>query len=116
AGGNRENNNSNPIILLVLAVIAPLAASIIQMSISRSREYAADRGAAELTGHPEWLISALQKLDYYAQGSRLQNADPSSAHMFIVNPLSGVQSNFSSLFRTHPSTQDRIDALEELMR
>lgn len=114
-GGNRENGGSNPIVLLILAVVAPLAATVIQMSISRSREFAADKGAAELTGHPEWLISALSKLDSYARnGAVLQKADPSSAHMFIINPFSGKQANFSSLFRTHPSTEDRINALRQL--
>lgn len=112
-GGN-ENNRQNGILMLVAAIIMPIAAAIIQMAISRSREYKADAGAANLTKHPEWLISALSKLENYAQNHTMQNATPQSAHMFIINPFSGVKSSFSQLFRTHPSTKDRIARLNEI--
>lgn len=112
-GGN-ENNRQNGILMIVAAIIMPIAAAIIQMAISRSREYKADAGAANLTKHPEWLISALNKLENYAQNRTMQNATPQSAHMFIINPFSGVKSSFSQLFRTHPNTKDRIARLNEI--
>lgn len=111
-GNNKNSNRSNIIVLIALSVIAPLAATIIQLAISRSREFEADRGSAELTSNPNGLIKALSKLESYSKNP-LKNADPSSAHMFIINPLSG-KSNFSSLFRTHPSTEERIKALKNL--
>lgn len=113
----RNSNNSRDNGATLLGVILmPIAASIIQMSISRTREYAADKGAAVLTRHPEWLMAALTKLDEYAKNYRMRQANSQTAHMFIVNPFSGVKSNFSSLFSTHPSTKDRLARLEELRR
>lgn len=108
------SNRQNPIIMIALMIIMPIAAGIIQMAVSRNREYLADEGAARLTGHPEWLQSALAKLDNYARRGDLRNATPQSAHMFIINPFSGHNISFRSLFSTHPSTQDRIDRLEAL--
>ena len=113
----RNSNNSRDNGATLLGVILmPIAASIIQMSISRTREYAADKGAAVLTRHPEWLMAALTKLEEYAKNYRMRQANSQTAHMFIVNPFSGVKSNFSSLFSTHPSTKDRLARLEELRR
>lgn len=112
-GGN-DRNRVNPIIMIALAIILPLAAAIIQMAISRNREYMADEGAARLTRHPEWLQSALAKLSTYNKRGTLQEATQESAHMFIVNPFSGKNISFASLFSTHPSTEDRIARLEEL--
>ena len=94
-----KNQNRNALIMLLGAVLMPIAASIIQMSISRTREYKADEGAARLTKHPEWLMSALYKLENYANNYRMQKADVQTAHMFIVNPFSGIKSNFSSDFK-----------------
>jgi heat shock protein HtpX len=111
-GGDRERQN--PILMLALMFIMPMAATIIQMSVSRNREFMADEGAAALTGHPEWLQSALQKLEHYAQGTILPEADPQTAHMFIINPFSGKDFSLSQLFATHPSTQERIARLEAL--
>jgi len=111
-GGDRERQN--PIVMIALIFIMPMAATIIQMSVSRNREFMADEGAAKLTGHPEWLQSALAKLDSYARGTILPEADPQTAHMFIINPFSGKDFSLSQLFATHPSTQDRIDRLEAL--
>ena len=111
-GGN--NRNVHPIVMILLAVILPVAASIIQMTVSRSREYMADEGAARLTKRPESLQSALAKLDNYSRRGTLQHATQESAHMFIVNPFNGHKASFSSLFRTHPTTADRIARLEEI--
>ncbi len=113
-GGDRENRN--PIVEIILMIVAPLAATIIQMAISRSREFEADKGAALMTGHPEWLQSALSKLDNFARkGTIIHNADPASAHLFIINPLKAL-GGLQNLFSTHPSTQERIEFLEALKR
>ncbi len=109
-GGDRENRN--PIVEIALMIVAPLAATVIQMAISRSREFEADKGAALITGHPEWLQSALSKLDNYARSGVLHDAEPATAHLFIVNPFSALKDGFSSLFSTHPSTEERIERLE----
>ncbi len=109
-----NNRQQNFIVMLVLMILMPIAAAVIQMAISRNREYMADEGSAYLTGHPEWLQSALAKLDNYAHRGTMNNASPQTAHMFIVNPFSGHEVNFQSLFRTHPSTEDRIARLEAL--
>jgi heat shock protein HtpX len=100
--------------VLVAMIVAPLAAAMVQMAISRTREYSADRGGAEICGHPMWLASALAKI---ARGaSRVVNEDaernPASAHMFIINPLHGQR--MDGLFSTHPATENRIAALREL--
>ena len=112
--GDRENRN--PIVDIVLMIVAPLAATVIQMAISRSREFEADKGAAIITGHPEWLQSALSKLDNYARHGVLHEAEPATAHLFIVNPFSALKDGFSSLFSTHPSTEERIERLEILKK
>jgi len=114
-GGDRERP-SNPIIMIALMILMPMAATIIQMTVSRNREYMADEGAAKMTGHPEWLQSALAKLESYASGTVMHDADPQTAHMFIINPFTGKDFSMSNLFRTHPTTEDRIAKLEELKR
>lgn len=97
---------------LVTIIIAPIAAFLIQMAISRSREYAADKGGGEICGNPEYLARALAKIDYYAKHAQpLPDATPATAHMFIVNPLEGVGSTIMNLFSTHPATEDRIARL-----
>lgn len=111
-GGN--NRNVHPAISILLAIILPIAAMIIQMSVSRSREYMADEGAARLTGDASYLQSALLKLERYAKSGDLHNATQETAHMFIINPFSGHNVSFGNLFRTHPTTADRIARLEEL--
>jgi heat shock protein HtpX len=113
-GGDRERPNA--IVMIAMMIIMPLAASLIQMTVSRSREYMADEGAARLTGHPEWLQRGLAKLDNYAHQGLIHDADPQTAHMFIVNPFAGVHNTLKTLFSTHPSTQSRIDRLEALKR
>lgn len=102
---------------LVTIIIAPIAAFLIQMAISRSREYAADKGGGEICGNPEYLASALAKIDYYAKHAQpLPDATPATAHMFIVNPLEGVGSTIMNLFSTHPATEDRIARLHAQAR
>lgn len=112
--GSRNNRNINPIIMIVMAILLPVAASIIQMTISRSREFMADEGAARLTGHPEWLQNALVKLTNYNVRGEVQGATPENAHMLIVSPFEGKNFSFSNLFRTHPTTQQRLERLEAL--
>lgn len=112
-GGNNRQN-SNPIVMIILAIVLPLAASIIQMSVSRSREFMADAGAAKLTKNPAGLQSALSKLEQYAKRGEVHHATEQTAHMFIINPFSGKDMKFGDLFRTHPTTEDRIARLEEL--
>ncbi len=111
-GGGRDRPNF--IVMIALMFIMPLAASIIQMTVSRNREYMADEGAAKMTGHPEWLQSALAKLDSYARGTSLSEADPQTAHMFIINPFTGRDMSMKQLFSTHPTTESRIERLEAL--
>ncbi len=113
SGGSRRGGG-NAIVMLALAILMPIAATIIQMAISREREYKADKGAAYLTGHPEWLASALRKLESYSNSYIMQNASEQSAHMFIVNPFGSLTDKLGVLFRTHPSTRDRIAELQRL--
>jgi heat shock protein HtpX len=113
-GGNRNENNSSGIANLLLIILAPIAAMLVQMAISRTREYGADRMGAEICGHPLWLASALQKLEAGARRIANPAADhnPATAHLFIVNPLHAR--SITSLFSTHPSTEDRVRELREL--
>ncbi|MCQ8782390.1 zinc metalloprotease HtpX [Mangrovibrevibacter kandeliae] len=114
-GGNRDNNNPfGAIGTLVALLVAPFAAMLVQMAISRTREYAADRRGAEICGNPLWLASALAKIASAAGRTVNYDAErnPATAHMFIVNPLTGR--GMDSLFSTHPDTGNRIAALEEM--
>ncbi len=111
-GGDRDR--PNPIVMIALMIVMPIVATLIQMTVSRSREFKADEGAARMTGHPEWLQSALAKLDNYAHQMTMPEADPETAHMFIINPLTGKDFSMRELFSTHPSTEARIARLEEL--
>jgi len=112
-GGNR-NNPLGFVGVLLVAILAPLGAMIVQMAISRSREYEADRTGAGFCGHPLWLASALEKLQHGAEAIDNQAAEhnPATAHLFIVNPLHGGAAD--SLFSTHPSTENRVRRLREL--
>lgn len=107
-GGNRD---VHPVVLLVTVLLAPLAAAIIQMAISRSREYVADADGATIAGTPHGLIAALQKLDNANRRIPMAGESPAQNHMFIVQPLSG--GGMSKLFSTHPRMQDRIAKLRE---
>jgi heat shock protein HtpX len=113
-GARSSDGRRNPLIGLVVMILAPLVASIIQMTISRTREYAADKGGAEICGNPLALASALAKLEGGARGIINPTAEnnPATAHMFIINPLSGR--GMDNLFSTHPNTANRIAALKEL--
>ena len=93
-----------------MMILAPIAAALLQMSLSRSREYEADRSGAELLGTGEPLARALEKIDAYAQQIPM-NVDPAHATAYIINPLTGKQANFANLFRSHPPTEDRIARL-----
>lgn len=112
-GSNRDERNSpNPLVMLLTIIIAPIAASIIQLAISRTREFAADAGAAKLTGDPRALARALQRLENNARQMPIE-ANPAFEPLLIVNGFSGEQF-LSSLFSTHPSTEARIQALLKL--
>ncbi len=111
-GGDKDR--PNPVVMIALMIIMPMAATVIQMTVSRKREFMADEGSARMTGHPEWLQSALSKLDSYARGTVMHDADPQTAHMFIINPFSGQNLSLQQLFSTHPSTEQRIERLEAL--
>lgn len=108
-GGGRDRESVNPLAFLVALLIAPLAASIVQMAISRTREYGADDAAAESTGNPEGLARALSKLGQ-ANGRIPMGATPATAHLFIVKPL-GPFGGLGSLFSTHPPLEKRIERL-----
>lgn len=114
--GSRDENRPNPIALLLTIILAPLAAMLVQMAISRTREYAADRTGAAIAGGPDGLASALGKLEAYARRIPNERAEaaPATAPLFIVNPLSGR--GFDNLFSTHPSTANRIAELRKLPR
>ena len=108
-----RDRGNNPIALLATIILAPIAAMLIQMAISRSREYAADAGGAQITGNPYGLADALRKIDAASKRVPL-DANPATAHMFIVKPFSGA--GLASLFSSHPPTEDRIRALLGGMR
>jgi len=110
-GRDSEGRSTNPIVGILVMLLAPLAASLIQMAISRAREFEADRGGAEISGDPRSLASALQKIHNYAQGIPLETAErhPETAQMMIMNPLSG--GGLRGLFSTHPSTEERVERL-----
>lgn len=110
----RGRNGMNPIALIAMMILAPLAAALVQMAISRSREYEADRVGAEICGNPLWLASALRRIQGFA--ARIDNAsaerNPATAHMFIINPLHAYRHD--RLFSTHPATENRVAALERM--
>ena len=108
-GGGRDDDN-NPLALLAMAILAPLAAGLLQMALSRSREYEADRSGARLIGDGEPLARALQKLEVGARRIPM-DIDPAHASAFIVNPLTGRKMSFANLWRTHPTTEDRVARL-----
>ena len=110
-GRDSEGRPANPIAGLAVALLAPLAASLIQMAISRAREFEADRGGAEISGDPRALASALEKIHAYSHGTPLIAAErnPATAQMMIVNPLLG--GGLKSLFSTHPTTEERVERL-----
>ena len=117
-GGHRDDNRGSPfgaIGAILVMLLAPLAAMLVQMAISRTREYEADRMGAEISGHPLWLASALGRIHDATQRAAIPaaEANPATAHMFIVNPLTG-ENKMDSLFSTHPNVENRIRRLREM--
>jgi heat shock protein HtpX len=110
--GGRDDEGNNPLALLALAILAPVAAMLVQMAISRRNEFEADEGGARISGKPLALASALQKIEQIARGHPM-HVSPSAAHLAIVNPLAGL-GGVTGLFRTHPPTEDRVARLREL--
>jgi heat shock protein HtpX len=112
-GGRRDDGEGgHPLAGLVGVLIAPFAAMLIQMAISRSREFLADEASAQITGNPMALANALRKLESYKAEAPMHHGSPATAHLFIVNPFTA--GGLASLFSTHPSTQQRIERLEEM--
>lgn len=114
-GRDGEGRPVNPVVGILIMILAPLAASLIQMAISRAREFEADRAGAEIAQDPEALASALQKIDHYARGMAFPAAErhPETAQMMIMNPLSGR--GIAGLFSTHPSTEERVMRLRQMI-
>jgi heat shock protein HtpX len=114
-GGRRDDDEGgSPIVALVMMIVAPIAAMLVQMAISRTREYEADKGGAQIAGNPYGLVNALQKLEQAKQVVPMHDAKPATAHMFIVNPLTG--GGLMKLFSTHPPIEERVKRLRELAR
>jgi heat shock protein HtpX len=115
-GRDEEGNRTNPIVNMAVMILAPMAAAMIQMAISRSREFEADRGGATICNDPMALASALNKIQQYAAGIPFNAAEshPATAQMMIINPLFG--GGLSKMFSTHPATEERIARLEEMAR
>ena len=115
-GRDDEGRRANPVAAIAVAILAPLAAALIQMAISRAREFEADRGGAQISGDPAALASALEKIHRYAQGIPIPVAEahPATAQMMIMNPLSG--GGIANLFSTHPATEERVARLLEMAR
>lgn len=112
-GRHDDEEGGNPIVALIMMILAPIIAMIIQLAISRAREYAADEGGAKIAGNPLYLANALRKLHYASQAIPME-ANPGTAHLFIVNPLSGR--SLMKLFSTHPPIEERIARLEAMAR
>ena len=109
--GGGDDDDGNPIVAIVMMIVAPIAALLVQMAISRSREYGADKGGASISGNPLYLANALKKLHVASQQIPMR-ANPATSHMFIVNPLkSGI---VARLFSTHPPIEERIQRLESM--
>ena len=108
-----DDRGGNPVALIVMAVVAPIAAMIIQLAISRSREYVADAGGAGIAGNPLYLANALRKLEYFNKRIPMQRLNQATSHMFIVSPFSG--SSMLKLFSTHPPMEERIKRLEAMV-
>ncbi|HEU4476074.1 MAG TPA: zinc metalloprotease HtpX [Methyloceanibacter sp.] len=114
--GRNDSGHMGIVGMLMLVILGPLAAALVQMAISRTREYEADRIGAEIVGRPLWLASALQKISRAVHHitNREAERNPASAHLFIVNPLSGAR--MDNLFSTHPNVENRVERLEALAR
>lgn len=111
-GRSDDDRDGGGISSLLLLIIAPIAATLLQMGISRSREFLADKGGAEISGNPNGLASALMKISRGNEMKPLENVGPASAHMFIINPLTG--GGIMKLFSTHPPVEERIQRLQQM--
>lgn len=116
AGRSDDEDNGGIVGMLFTIIIAPLTATLIQMGISRSREFEADEAGGKICRNPLALASALQKIEHYAKNAVMQQATPATSHMFIINPLSGTGKSIMSLFSTHPETAKRVAKLQEQAR
>jgi heat shock protein HtpX len=112
-GRSRDEEGGNPMVLLLGIILAPLAASVLQMAISRTREFGADAGAAEITGNPRALVKALQRLEAGARQMPMEG-NPAFSPLLIINPLAGAGQFLAGLFATHPATEKRVEKLLEL--
>ena len=117
-GSSDDDDGVNPIAAIAMMILAPIAAMLIQMAISRSREYEADHDGGEICGNPNYLVDGLEKIEYYVTHSpeTLPDAKPATANMYIVNPFEGTGKALTKLFSTHPDTADRIARLREQAR
>lgn len=117
-GSSDEDDGVNPIAAIAMMILAPIAAMLIQMAISRSREYEADHDGGEICGNPNYLADGLEKIEYYVIHSQetLPSAKPATANMYIVNPFEGTGKALTKLFSTHPDTAERIARLREQAR
>lgn len=117
-GSSDDDDGVNPIAAIAMMILAPIAAMLIQMAISRSREYEADHDGGEICGNPNYLADGLEKIEYYVTHSpeTLPDAKPTTANMYIVNPFEGTGKALTKLFSTHPDTADRIARLREQAR
>lgn len=117
-GSSDDDEGVNPIAAIAMMILAPIAAMLIQMAISRSREYEADHDGGEICGNPNYLADGLEKIEYYVTHSpeTLPDAKPATANMYIVNPFEGTGKALTKLFSTHPDTADRIARLREQAR
>lgn len=117
-GSSDDDDGVNPIAAIAMMILAPIAAMLIQMAISRSREYEADHDGGEICGNPNYLADGLEKIEYYVTHSpeTLPDAKPATANMYIVNPFEGTGKALTKLFSTHPDTSDRIARLREQAR
>ena len=113
-GGGDRDRDGGPLAAIAMMIVAPIAAMLVQMAISRTREYEADKGGASLAGNPTWLANALLKLERGNQVVPMDDAKPATAHMFIVNPLHG--GGMMKLFSTHPPIAERVKRLNEMAR
>ena len=117
-GSSDDDEGVNPVAAIAMMILAPIAAMLIQMAISRSREYEADHDGGEICGNPNYLADGLEKIEYYVTHSpeTLPDAKPATANMYIVNPFEGTGKALTKLFSTHPDTSDRIARLREQAR
>jgi len=116
-GTRSDDNRGGALGFIITVIVAPIAASLIQMAVSRSREFDADKTGGQICGNPMYLARALEKIEFYAQHNPpMPQAGTATAHMFIINPLENSKQTLKNLFSTHPSTDDRISRLREQAR